>query len=223
MTPEDKANSSLTDIKRKRSRRKEARPAEIIEAAMDIFVESGFAAAKLDDVAKRAGVAKGTLYLYFATKEDLFRAVVQHAVAVNLQAIEEAAKTFRGSLVELVPILLARVAVQMRDRRVPALARLVISESRVFPDLAAIWHDNVVAHILHLLTGLIAGAQARGEVRPGDPGAYAFSIIGPLVTAMLFLEMFGSDSPHAPNLKVLASQHAETVLRGMLVAPIPSV
>lgn len=205
----------MADSKPKWNRRKEARPAEIIEAAMDVFVEHGFAAAKLDDVAKRAGIAKGTLYRYYDTKEDLFRAVVQHAVAANLQAIEEAAKAFQGSLSELVPILLMRAAERVGDSRVPALARLVIGESRVFPDLARIWHDNVVARLLTLLTGLIAQAQARGEARAGDPKAYAFSIVGPMVMALLFHEVFGSDSPHAPNLPALATQHAETVLRGI--------
>lgn len=209
----------MTDSKPKWNRRKEARPAEIIDAAMDVFAQNGFAAAKLGDVAKRAGIVKGTLYRYFDTKEELFRAVVQHAVAVNLQIIEQAATTFRGSLRELVPIMLMRAAGRMGDSRIPALARLVIGESRVFPDLARIWHDNVVAQLLKLLTGLIAQAQARGEVRAGDPAVHAFSVLGPLVAGLLFHEVFGAFSPHAPNLDLLAAQHSETVLRGIMVAP----
>jgi AcrR family transcriptional regulator len=206
-----------TDNKPKWNRRKEARPAEILEAALDVFTEHGFAAAKLDEVARRAGIAKGTLYRYFDTKEDLFRAVVQHAAAARLPAIEQAAHTFRGSLRELVPALLTQAAGHLGKSRLPALARLVIGESRVFPDLARIWHDNVVAPVLGLLTGVIAEAQARGEVHPGDPTGYAFSIVGPLVTAILFEELFGAASPHTPSLPTLATQHAETVLRGMLV------
>lgn len=207
----------MTETKPKWNRRKDARPAEIIEAAVDVFIEHGFAAAKLSDVATRAGVVKGTLYRYFDTKEDLFRAVVQHVVATNLQAIEQAAQAFRGALAELVPVLLIRAAEGMGDGRVPALARMVIAESRAFPDLARIWHDNVVSRVLGLLSGLIADAQARGEVRAGDPTAYAFSIVGPMVTGMLFHELFGAASPHAPNLVTLATQHAETVLRGLSV------
>lgn len=209
----------MADSKPKWSRRKEARPAEIIEAALDVFVEYGFALAKLDEVAKRAGIVKGTLYRYHDTKEDLFRAVVQHAIAVNLQTVEQAATAFRGSLRELIPMLLARGANGMGDSRVPALARLVVAESKAFPDLARIWHDNVVARLLTLLTSLIVEAQSRGEVRPGDPTTYAFSIVGPMVTGQLFHQVFGSSSPHAPNLGILASQHAETVLRGIMVSP----
>lgn len=207
----------MTDTKNSWNRRKEARPAEIIDAALDVFVEHGFAAAKLDDVARRAGIVKGTLYRYYDTKEDLFRAVVQHAVAANLEAIEKAAQGFQGPLRALVPVLLMRAADRMGDSRVPALARLVIGESRAFPDLARIWHDNVVARLLTLLTGLIVEAQARGEVRPGDANAHAFSIVGPMVGGLLFHEVFGSASSAAPDLAVLARQHAETVLRGIAV------
>lgn len=207
----------VPDNRPKWNRRKEARPAEILAAALTVFIEQGFAAAKLEEVAKRAGIAKGTLYRYFDTKEDLFRAVVQHASAENLLTLATTAQTFRGSLRELVPILLTQLASRMSESRLPALARLVIGESRVFPDLARIWHDNVLAHVLQLLTRLITDAQARGEVRPGDPTAYAFSVVGPLVTALLFQEVFGVAGPHTPNLNTLAAQHAETVLRGLLV------
>ncbi len=200
------------------SRRKEARPTEIIEAATGVFAENGFAAARLDEVARRAGVAKGTLYRYFETKEDLFRAVVQHAVSVNLQGLEQGAASVGGSLAERVPVLL-RHAARIASTRVPALARLVIGESRVFPDLAQIWHDNVVSRVLAVLEAWIVQAQQRGEVRAGDPACYAFSIVGPLVTGMLFHEVFGAASAHAPALEQLAVQHAETVLRGMMVGP----
>ncbi len=184
---------------------------------MDVFAENGFAAAKLDDVAKRAGIVKGTLYRYYDTKEDLFRAVVQHAVAANLEAIQQSAAGFKGSIRELVPMLLMCAAEHMGSSRVPALARLVIGESRAFPDLARIWHDNVVARVLALLTELIREAQARGEVRPGDPKLHAFSIVGPMITALLFREVFDGSSAHAPDVKSLAAQHAETVLRGIMV------
>lgn len=205
-----------TDTKPKWNRRKEARPAEIIDAALDVFAESGFAAAKLGEVAKRAGVVKGTLYRYFDTKADLFRAVVQHAVSVNLQDIEQVSIDHSGTLRELIPLMLSGAAGRLGDSRIPALGRLVISESRSFPDLATIWHDNVAAHLLRLMTGVISEAQQRGEVRSGDPKIYAFSVLGPMVAGGLFHEMFGSFSPYAPDLRLLAEQHSETVIRGML-------
>ncbi|MCF2493455.1 TetR/AcrR family transcriptional regulator [Dyadobacter chenhuakuii] len=210
----------MTDNKPKWNRRKEARPTEIIEAAMHVFIEHGFAATKLTDVASRAGIVKGTLYRYYETKEDLFRAVVQHAVSVNLQEIENAAKALRGSFVELVPDLLGRAAEKMSQSHIPALALLVISESHSFPDLAGIWHDNVVAKVLSMLTDLITEAQKRGEIRPGDPKAFAFSIVGPMVMAVLFQEVLGTGSNHLPDLATLAKQHAETILRGIIVTEV---
>lgn len=197
-------------------RRKEARPAEIIEAGLSVFIENGFAAAKLSDVAKKAGIAKGTLYRYFDTKEDLFHAVVEHAISVNLAAMENAAQAFHGSLRELVPVMLIGTAGRVGDSGLPALARLVIGESRIFPHLARIWHDDVVARILKLLTDLIREAQDRNEVRAGDPTIHALSIMGPLLAGFLFHEVFGNSSPYSPDLMKLADQHAETVLRGIM-------
>lgn len=200
-------------------RRKDERPAEIISAAIDVFAEKGFAAAKLDDVAKRAGIAKGTLYRYFDTKDEMFRAVVQQAIAGSLGETETAAAALQGSISDLVPMLLTRAANRMGDRRFPAIARMVLAESRTFPDLAIFWHDQLVSRMLTLVGDLIAKAQARGEVKAGDPKLYAFSILGPMVSAVLFHEVLGGTSADLPDIDRLATQHAETVLKGMLISP----
>jgi len=204
----------MTDTKW--TRRKEARPAEIIEAATAIFIRVGYAAANLDDVAHQAGIAKGTLYRYFSDKQSLFRAVVQQAIGRNIEALEAAGGRMNGAIEELVPKLLALAADRSGAGRAPALARMVIAESQAFPDLAAIWHDNVVSRVLSMLSGLIREAQAKGEVRQGDPLIHAFSIVGPMLAALLFHEVFSSTSTQAPDLPRLAEQHAETVLRGLL-------
>jgi hypothetical protein len=102
----------------------------------------------------------------------------------------------------------------MGDDRLPGLARMVLAESRTFPDLAAVWHDELASRMLNLIAGMIAKAQERGEVRPGDPRLYAFSVLGPMVMAILFREVFGA-GPTAPDLDKLASQHTETILRGL--------
>jgi AcrR family transcriptional regulator len=206
----------MIDAQPKWNRRKDARPGEIIDAAMDVFVERGFAAAKLDDIARRAGIAKGTLYRYFETKEDIFRAVARHAIATNLQAIEAAGVSVNGSLTDLVALLLRRVADNTGDSRIPAIARMVIGESQTFPDLARIWHDDVAARVLDLVAGIVVRAQERGEVQPGDPRLFAFSIVGPMISALLYHQLFGSFSAQAPDLNALAAQHARTVLHGLL-------
>ena len=197
--------------------RKEARPAEIVEAALEVFSEKGFAPAKLDDIARRAGISKATLYLYFETKEEIFRAVARAAVASLVEALRIQANGADMPFAELAPRLLGRAAEMMKRGRVPAIARMVIGESRNFPDLARIWHDDVVTSVIGMVTGIIARAQARGEVAPGDPRLHAFSLMGPMVMAMLFREVFAGVGANPPDLEALADQHARTALRGLLM------
>ena len=207
----------MRDDEPKWRRRKEARPDEIIDAALEVFSEKGFAAAKLDDIARRAGISKATLYLYFDTKEEIFRAEARTAVASLLKALETQAEGADAPFAELVPKLLARAAELMKGGRVPAIARMVIGESRNFPDLARIWHDDVVASVIGIITGIIARAQARGEVAPGNPRLHAFSLVGPMVMAMLFREVFGGVGASPPDLHALGDHHARLALRGLLL------
>ena len=207
----------MADDEPKWRRRKKARPGEIVGAALEVFAEKGFAAAKLDDIASRAGISKATLYLYFETKEEIFHAVARAAVASLLQALEGQAEGFDVPFVELAPRILSRAARMMASGRVPAIARMVIGESRNFPDLAPIWHDDVVTSVIEMVTGIIARAQARGEVTPGDPRLHAFSLMGPMVMAMLLGEVFGGVGANRPDLPALADQHARTALRGLLM------
>jgi AefR-like transcriptional repressor, C-terminal domain len=104
----------------------------------------------------------------------------------------------------------------MASGRVPAIARMVIGESRNFPDLARIWHDDVVARVIGIVTGIIARAQARGEVAPGDPRLHAFSLMGPMVMATLFRDVCGEAGANPPDLQAVAGQHARTALRCLL-------
>ena len=200
-------------------RRKAARPSEIIAAALGVFAEKGFAAARLDEIAARAGVSKGALYLYFETKEDLFRAVVQEMATPNIEAVRAMTANFQGRFADLAPLILALVAKITLTSPMPAVAKMVIGESRNFPDLARVWHDQVVSKALDLLAGLIAGAQARGEVKPGDPRLYAVSLMGPMVVSFIWREVFTPIGAQPIDVEVLAAQHARTVLGGMLSEP----
>ena len=201
-------------------RRKDARPSEIIEAAIEIFGERGFGAARLEDVARRAGVAKGTVFVYFSTKEDLFRAVAQSVLTLHLDRLQAVATGLDKPMAELVPLFLGQAAAVIGSGRLPAMMRLLIAESRQFPDLARVWHDEVVAKVLELLTATIERAQARGEVRPGDARLFAFSIVGPMLASALFREVF-RDVAVLPDVDALAAQHAQTVLNGLLVPEKP--
>jgi len=205
---------------RRRQRRKEARPSEIIDAALHLFAERGFGGTRMDDVARRAGVAKGTLFVYFPTKQDLFRAVARTITEGNLERLRSAASSLDRPIAELVPALLAHAAF-IAGTRVPAMIRLLICESRIFPDLAEVWYDEVVSKVLGVLTSALASAQARGEIRRGDPQLLAFSIIGPMFSAVIFREVLQDSDAALPDLQQLAEQHADIMLHGLL-EPKPS-
>ncbi len=197
-------------------RRKEARPAEIVAAALEVFAEKGFAAAKLDDIAARAGVSKGALYLYFETKQDLFTAVVRTSVAPNIEAVEEAARNLALPFATLARMLLTIAAERAATTQIGAVAKMVIAESGNFPDLARVWHEEVVGRALAAVVGVIERAQARGEVRPGDPRLHAFSMIGPLLLGVIWREVMAPAGAPPVDLRALAAQHIDTALTGML-------
>lgn len=200
-------------------RRSEDRPREICAAALEVFAEKGFAAAKLDEIGRRAGVSKGTLYLYFEDKQDLFRAVVRSAIAPNIDAIASGISALDAQIPEVVSMFLSGFA--EREARLPigAVAKIVIGESRNFPELARVWHDEVAAKAIGALAGFIERAQQRGEVRPGDPRLYAFSLIGPMVLGALWRTVLVPAGGQPLDLSQLAQQHAKTVLGGLLMDP----
>jgi len=200
-------------------RRKTARPSEIVAAALEVFAEKGFAGAKLDEIAARAGVSKGALYLYFETKDELFRAVVGELATPRIEAVRTMASSFRGRFADLAPLILALVAKIADSSPLPAVVKIVIGESRNFPDLARVWHDQVVSRGLELLVGLITAAQARGEVRPGDPRLYAVSLMGPMLMSFIWREVFVPIGAEPIDSGALAAQHARTILHGLLAEP----
>ena len=196
-------------------RRPADRPAEILAAALEVFAARGFQAARLEEVAKRAGVSKGALYLYFETKADLFRAVVTDAVSPNIERVKAVASADLP-LEQVVRMALPMLARQVvGDRRITGVVKLVIAESRNHPELASIWREAVVEPGVTLISGLIAAAQARGEVRAGDPRLFAFGLMGPMVLSMVWRETFEPVGAEPIYVVALAEQHVETVLRGM--------
>jgi AcrR family transcriptional regulator len=196
-------------------RRKEARPAEIVAAALAVFAEKGFAGAKLDEIAARAGVSKGAIYLYFATKEDVFRAVVDLAVAPNLGALRAMVAGHPGPFSDLARGFARMLGGVAQNTALGGVVKMVIGEARNFPQLARVWHDELVAHLVAALTAAIAAAQERGEVRAGDPRAYALQLISPLLMAVLWRETFVPVGAQPFDIPAVLAQHIETMLRGM--------
>lgn len=196
-------------------RRPAERPGEIVAAALEVFAERGFAAARLEEVARKAGVSKGALYLYFETKEDLFRAVVKETIAPNLQQVASLASIeapFEPTVRAMFGMLSQRVA---SDRRISGVVKLVIAESRNLPELARIWHENLISPALGLASRLIEAGQREGAVRPGDARYFAMGLIGPVLLGALWRETFEPIGAEPVQIDRLIVQHVETCLKGM--------
>lgn len=200
-------------------RRKDARPGEITAAAFQVFAEKGFAAARLDEIALKAGVSKGALYLYFETKEDLFRAVVRDAVSPKIAKVRAFAESFEGPFSELVRALLPLAAATVSSSGLGSVIKMVVGESRNFPELARYWHDEVISAALGTLTRLVEKAQAKGELKPGPARFFALSLMSPLLVGVLWKETFEPVGGEPIDLEALARQHVENVLKGILAEP----
>lgn len=200
-------------------RRKADRPDEIVAAALEVFGEKGFAAARLDDIAQRAGVSKGAIYLYFATKEDIFRAVVEQGVAPNLALVQAAIANNPTSFPDLLRSFVGALAGVISETPVGGIVKMVIGEAGNFPELARVWHDRLVSPALTAMSGAIAAAQARGELQPGDPRQYAVSLIAPLLLGVIWRETFTPIGADPFDIPALAEQHVELWLRGMVIDP----
>jgi AcrR family transcriptional regulator len=172
-------------------RRKEARPAEILEAALAVFAEKGFAAARLDQVAKAAGVSKGTLYLYFDSKEALFEAVVRSAIVPRLANAEALLRDHDGSAAEFLAKLYRMFAAVMADGQVAAIPKLVIAEAGNFPDLARFYLREVVSRGLRLMGAVLERGVARGEFRPMNPAHATRLMIAPVLFLALWRQSLG--------------------------------
>jgi len=204
---------------KKWERRSDARPAELVAAALRCFAERGFAATRLEDVAASAGVSKATVYLYFENKERLFEAVVRTAVTPTLDHADAVVEAYEGATPDLVRTLLGIMDAAL-DSQFPAIAKLVIAESGNFPELARLWADVVLRRGLALVRRIIARGIERGEFRAVDPATAAQLIMAPVVMLAIWKHSFGQHTDMQIDHKAMLAEHAETILRG-LAAPEP--
>jgi AcrR family transcriptional regulator len=173
-------------------RRKEDRPGELADAALELFVEKGFAATRLEDVAARAGVSKGTLYLYFDSKEALFKAVIQQAVIPAVAQGEQTIEQFEGSSADLLRKLVFGWWQLFGSTPVGGIPKLMISEARNFPEIAQYYHDNVIVRGKGLFTKTLERGIASGEFRPIDVEYAVHVLIAPLLLKALWRHSFAA-------------------------------
>jgi TetR/AcrR family transcriptional regulator len=181
-----------TDPHQKRERRKEARPGELLDAALALFVEKGFAATKAEEVAARAGVSKGTLFLYFESKEDLFKAVIRKNITHLFPTWNEAFTQFTGSSADMLRYAMTTWWENIGSTPASGIPKLVMSEAQNFPEIATFYHEEVILPGHALIRKILSRGIDSGEFRPLDVDHAVHTIVAPMIFLMMWKNSMGS-------------------------------
>lgn len=204
---------------RTRQRRKETRPQELLDAALSLFVEKGFAATRAEEVARRAGVSKGTLYLYYPSKEELFKAVVRQTLSSLIAEGLELAGSFSGTTSELLTTLMRIWWERFGNTPAAGIHKIVIAEVRNFPEIAQFYVDEVIAPADRLFSQTVQRGIDRGEFRPLPVHEVAHALMAPMIFLSLHRHSFGCCPVHGVELDPVAilRTQLDLVLRGLEV------
>jgi AcrR family transcriptional regulator len=208
-------------LKKRWERRKEARPQELLAAALDLFVERGFAATRLDDVAARAGVSKGTLYLYFTNKEELFKAVVRENVVPVLGEAEGIVESYEGSTIDLFRELVIGWWERIGATKLSGITKLMMAESSNFPEVAQFYHDEVIQRGNAMFARMLERGISRGEFREVDIEHVTRVICAPMLMLMMWKHSFNTCRPEPMSPEAYLDSFIDLFLHGML-AKAPS-
>jgi len=201
-------------VQKTRTRRKDARPSEITAAAMTLFAERGFAATRLEDVAAAAGIGKGTIYLYFSNKEELFQAVVRQRLLPRLDIAEALIRRHKGTTTALLRTIIGW-AEKAIESDIAAIPKLVLTEAGNFPEIARFYGDVVVKRGLCLLAMVIARGVERGEFRPVDPWGVMPLFVAPVLMMALWKHSLGRHTDIQLSPRLVLGAHIDMLLRGL--------
>jgi AcrR family transcriptional regulator len=199
---------------RPRRRRKEARPAELVKAGLEEFAVNGFAATRLDDVAHRAGVAKGTIYRYFADKEALFLAAVRTEVAPVFEQIGGFVDVYPGTTRDLLKLMFETIHRQLVNSDLRVLVRIIIAEGERFPALTELYYTETISKGRALLEQVVARGIARGEVRQGAAANLPLVLVAPALMAAIWRMTFDRYAPISSE--AFLDAHIDMVFNGLL-------
>ena len=202
-------------------RRKDSRPHELLAAALDLFVERGFAATRLEDVAARAGVSKGTLYLYFENKHELFKAVVREGIVPAIDEGEQFVEQYEGHTKDLFREFMQGWWRALGDPRVSGISKLVVSEAGNFPEIAAFYFEEVIARRNALIERVLKRGVARGEFRVIDVASVRSFLVAPILMLMMWRHAFGTCSGESIDPKTYIDSFIDFSLQGLLQPEAP--
>lgn len=212
-------NCPINKIKGRWERRKDARPQELMAAALDLFVERGYAATRLDDVAARAGVSKGTLYLYFNNKEDLFKAVVREHLVPVLGEAEQTLENYEGTSKDLLHTILMSWWERVGATQLSGLMKLMMAESGNFPEVAQFYHDEVIERGEALVERTLEYGMKRGEFRQLELRDAAQVVIAPVMMLMLWQHSFELCEAKVTSPEAYLGMFTDLLFNGLLAKP----
>lgn len=196
-------------------RRAEARPDEVLDAALDLFIERGFPQTRVEDIARRAGLSKGAVYLYFPSKEAILEGLVRRAVLPIADQALDFATHHDGDPRLVITMLLKLLAARFSDPRLLAIPKLVLREAASFPELAVMYRREILDKVMPALEGLIRNGIDRGYLRPVDPQLTIRSIVGPVVLHIALAEIFGITPPGGIAMEQLIDNHLAILFDGL--------
>ncbi len=202
----------------KRERRKDARPGELLAAALDLFVEKGFAGTRVEEVALRAGVSKGTLFLYFSSKEELFKAVVREYIGTHLRAGHEALCAAKEPAADMLAFCITQWWERYGATKAAGITKLMMSEAANFPELAEFYQQEVILPGRALIRSVLQHGVNTSEFAIDDIDNAVFAVLAPLMFLILWRHSLGPCSPASQQLdpsRFLKSQ-ISILLRGVL-------
>ena len=204
-------------VRAKHERRKDARPGELLDAALDLFVAKGYAATRAEEVAAKAGVSKGTLFLYFKSKEELFEAVVRENISSVITQGAAELESFQGSTAELLRYVMFEWWNRLGSAKASGITKLVMAEASNFPAIAAFYQEAVVKPGHQLIRAILQRGIDRGEFRTLNMDYAVYSVIAPLMFLTLWRHSIGpcgADMPLDPDDFI--SSQADIMVRGIL-------
>lgn len=201
------------------NRRKKDRPGEILQAAMTVFAEKGFAATRMDDIAARAGVTKGTIYLYFESKEEVFKTLARQHVGGSLAQATQAASQYQGTVRDFLAMVLAMMAEKLQQGHIAIFPKIIIGESGNFPELARFWREEVIDRAMGMIGSVVAKGIARGEIRelpPGVPPEYVARLcVAPIIMSVIWRTVFAQFDAVPFDYKTFLELHLDILIRGL--------
>ena len=193
---------------------KDERRQLLLSAALDEFFESGFSAARIEDIAQRASLSKGTVYLYFDSKEALFLALIEDLATPNIEQIEQIA-ALAPSLREALNRLAVFAPMMIRTSNLPRLMKVLIGDSHTFPEIIRDYRKQKIERILGALTGFLDRAVDRGEIAPQNTSLTTRLILAPIVLSGMWQAVFGRDADAEVDLEALFHLHTELLLKAL--------